>query len=202
MSETNASDKKNSLRRPLLILLTLFVCCYFGWIGSIVVRIPHRRASIARLESLGGVVEYSEQTRPSLIEVLAGNEAFNTVESVALNAVERLDDEALAVLREFPEIKSLFLGGKYITDGDIQYVAQLPKLEWLGLASTGVTAEGIAQLAEVKGLEKLYLSGITVTDDTLTSFSKLSKLRELGFAETQFKSTDFGHLAGLPNLRG
>jgi hypothetical protein len=68
------------------------------------------------------------------------------LESLGLSHVDGISDEDLRILRYFPSIRELNLFSTTITDGVIQYLANLSNLRELNVSSTGVTEEGVAAL--------------------------------------------------------
>lgn len=186
----------------MILLLIVIAGAYLGWVGSHLYRVCHQRNVVARLESLGGTVEYEQRNGSVLMTYLVGDDAYNHVIGVVMDADEPFQDDNLALLMELPEIRNLGLRGRHITDKALLYVAQLPGLELLGLDSTSLTADGLARLDAAEELETLYLAGVTVTDDMLDRIGTLSNLRQLGFMESEFNATDFKHLASLGHLSG
>ena len=148
MSDTNVSTSTKSRRLRLkisplmMVVLTVFFGVYFGWVKSILDCVLPQRRIIAKLESLGAVIEYDDQDQRddapfglALIQYYVGDfrdDPLDHVESMFLDANQSLSDDDLALLAELPEIQSLFLRGSHITNGAMQYVAQLPGLEQLG----------------------------------------------------------------------
>lgn len=199
---TNPGRFQPSKRPPLVLLLIVIAGAYLGWVGSHLHRVSHQRNVVARLESLGGTVEYEQRNGSVLMTYLVGDDAYDHVVGVELGGDEPFQDDNLALLMELPEIRNLGLRGRHITDKAMLYVAQLPGLELLGLDSTSLTADGLARLDAAEELTTLYLAGVTVTDDMLDRIGTLSNLRQLGFMESEFNATDFKHLASLPHLSG
>ncbi|MEZ6055278.1 MAG: hypothetical protein R3C01_01110 [Planctomycetaceae bacterium] len=200
MSDTNDSSLKTkrsqlSIHRPMRLCLALFVGAYAVWAAPT----AYRWINIARLESIGAKIEFEEQPCSLLQKYTFGVNATSRVEAIGLHPDQPLTDDQLALLAKFPEVTHIYLEGEHITDDVMEYVAQLPNLESLGV-STGVTDHGYAQLVKADSLKTLLLCHVTVNDDMLKSFGMLSSLRDLGFMESRFHSADFGHLAGLPQL--
>jgi len=82
---------------------------------------------------------------------------LNHVEAVDLSphnwsAMERrgntlaVDDDALAMLSKFPELRSLDLRDTQITDGGVRHLAALRRLEHLDIRGTRITDDGWQRL--------------------------------------------------------
>ncbi|MCA9062558.1 MAG: hypothetical protein KDA96_05850, partial [Planctomycetaceae bacterium] len=200
MSDTNDSSLKTrrsqlSISYPIRVFLIVLVGAYIVWIAPT----AYRQFDVARLESIGARIEFEEQPCSLLLKYMFGENANSPVKTILLSPAHPLTDDQLALLSKFPEATQVYLDGDHITDNVMEYVAQLPNLEALGV-SAGVTDHGIAQLVKADSLERLLLQRLTVNDEMLKSFGMLSNLRELGWMECRFQSADFGHLAGLPHL--
>jgi hypothetical protein len=61
-------------------------------------------------------------------------------------------------------VRSLGFDYTDITDVDLNMIAKLPALEWLGLNGTAVTDAGVAQLGGIKTLWRLELTDTFVTE--------------------------------------
>jgi hypothetical protein len=90
-------------------------------------------------------------------------------------------------------------------------IAQLEKLEYLGLNHTQVTDEGLKELSGHKHLKRLSLQGTRISDEGLKNLEPLASLEGLWLDNTLMSDgkpvksvslTDAGlaHLAKLPNL--
>ncbi|MGA2258152.1 MAG: hypothetical protein ABSG53_26090, partial [Thermoguttaceae bacterium] len=72
------------------------------------------------------------------------------------------------------------LDGTDADDGDMQFVAQFPKLRGLHLAGTLLTDEGIERLMGLSELQALDVHNTAVSDAGIASLVKLSGLTKLG----------------------
>ena len=63
-------------------------------------------------------------------------------------ALKAIVSAEVRVVLEGPDIVGLNLDDTKISDAALEHLAGLKKLRWLGLARTGVTAEGVAKLSE------------------------------------------------------
>ena len=89
-------------------------------------------------------------------------------------------------------------------DEDLLEIKKCQRLQFLGLAKTGVTNAGTATLADIKGLQELNLSGTFVTDAGLERLTALKDLRRLDLSNCS-RVTDSGlskvkHISGLVAL--
>lgn len=68
-----------------------------------------------------------------------------------------INDSALVVIGQCPNITSLQLNNTNITDAGLKAIAKLLKLQTLSLVGTKITLQGIMQLDSIKTLQSLYL---------------------------------------------
>jgi len=213
MAEANSGETTNLKQRWLssnprrLFLWAVLVSFFCAWIGKPLVRVLHQRYIVARIQSMGGDVDYeydfengSQSLGKKVVWLFFGNDTFAHVTDVYIHVDRPFNEGDLAQLTDWPKLRCLILRGRHITDDSMRWVAQLPRLEQIGLVSTSVTADGLAQLSAVDGLETLMFHGQTVTDDMLQSIGTL-RISSLGFMETQFTSAGFEQLARLSPVR-
>jgi|GEM_PF-2071555 hypothetical protein len=88
------------------------------------------------------------------------------------------------------------------SDSDMQYLANLPRLEYLDLVSPRITDAGLAHLRNLYELQWLTLqAGAGVTDAGLAHLAGMSKLRILVLADIQVTDAGLSHLKGLTALQ-
>ena len=103
------------------------------------------------------------------------------------------DSDALVV--------NLSLGGKQITDTELEQLKSLPKIAQLNLANTAVTDAGLANVAGLADLTHLHLEKTAVTDAGLVHLKNLSKLEYLNLYNTAVTDAGVAQLTGLKNLK-
>ena len=188
-------------RRPLLrfSLRMLFVLMAgVGLVAAIIGQryrtVQQREQSVSLLDEYAGFVIYDYEHRdeevppgPAWARRWLGEHYFAEPSHICLAADESFDDQMLARLRQFPELRRLRLSRAAITDDGLVAIENLERLEMLtltladvsdrgmksigrmhrlevlGLADTNVTDAGLRRLHQLKGLKKLYLSGTPTT---------------------------------------
>ena len=128
---------------------------------------------------------------------------FKSLTTLNLNDNDVLGDKGVAVLADLTKLQTLGLRGTQVGDAGMATLAKFTELQSLDLSSTLVTDASAAQLKGLANLKTLYLYGnTTIGDGTLTALAGLKNLRVLNVAKT--KVTD-GAIATLktavPELR-
>lgn len=108
------------------------------WIAAAPEDKPDVAAAKAQVEALGGNV--NQLSKP-------GND---TVTGVVLIGSKKVRDDDLVLLRAFPDVQRLMLGGTAITDAGLKHAAGLHELTTLGLIGTKVTDAGMKELSGLK----------------------------------------------------
>src|SRR5687768_6340316 len=103
------------------------------------------------------------------------------------------DSDALVV--------NLSLGGKQITDAELEQLKSLPKIAQLNLANTAVTDAGLPHIAGLAELTHLHLEKTAVTDAGLAHLENLAKLQYLNLYNTPVTDAGLSNLSGLKNLK-
>jgi len=97
---------------------------------------------------------------------------------------------------------ALDLTASWTTDGDLDRVAGMAKLERLSLAQTRVTDAGLDRLRELQSLRELDLYFAEFfTDDGIAALRGLRKLERLNLRGTRVTSRVFETISQLPALR-
>jgi hypothetical protein len=111
-------------------------------------------------------------------------------------------DEALAHLKEIPNLEQLYINDTKVTDAGLAHLSGLTNLSRLYLQKTRVTDAGMIHLKGMTKLRRLDLSHTIVTDSELTRLRRLRDLRALGIGSTQISSAGLRYVKGLlPNCR-
>lgn len=106
----------------------------------------------------------------------------------------RIGDEALLLLKSFPQLESLDIGDTNITDFGLHHLRSLSALRDLSLPNTAVGNLGMEPLADLKKLKTLGLSNTKVNDDGIAYLSSLSELRYLSIYETGITEKGYSEL--------
>jgi len=112
-----------------------------------------------------------------------------------------IGDEDVAILNNFPHLRSLTLADTDITDEGLQHLAELTSLETLDLSTTQVTTAGLASLTKLDKLDMLILGGCKVGGSGLSVLKELPALRMLILSDTDISDAGLAELAELTQLR-
>src|SRR3954462_5750171 len=123
------------MRRPMTAplrssLFLLFVSALPGQGGT------DRDRAVAEISRLGGRVQV-DPARP-------GKPVIEVDVRLGKDAPGVAGDKQLEPLRNFPELRRLYLGGTRVTDGGLAHLRTLRDLRQLDLRSTSVTGAGLA----------------------------------------------------------
>lgn len=159
------------------------------WIDAVAEDKPDVAAAVARVEALGGNVQR------------LGRPGDDGVTAVVLIGSEKVRDDDLVVLRAFPDLERLMLGGTAITDAGLEHAAELHELTTLGLIGTKVTDAGMKELAGLNKLEHVRLANTAVTDVGVRELSRHKSLQILILSNNRITDDALADLGTLPNLR-
>lgn len=112
-----------------------------------------------------------------------------------------ITDRSLKQIATYTSLRTLRLNGG-ISDGGIEQLKPLKRLEGLTLYQTRITNEGLIHLADFKSLRQLNLTNSEITDTGLKTLAGYSQLEDLNFEGCR-NVTDAGlaHLAALKQLK-
>jgi hypothetical protein len=188
-------------------------------------RCLHQQQVLRELAECGSLTTTRAQRKYDWFRSLFGADFHGTVTSVQLTAtqpVRHLPD--LGLLRD---VESIVLEVPNVP-GNVEQLAELPKLEYLRIWLISVDAKdlgGLTGLSEIPQLKELRLVGddcddasvlqisasaqietfsINSSNVTSQSFKKvgeLDSLRNLRFERAPLRASDFSALANLPNLK-
>jgi hypothetical protein len=105
----------------------------------------------------------------------------------------------IAVLPQFPKLKSLNLQQKLLTPEDLSVIGSLPALEHLDLTFSNLTDAGLPEIAQLAQLRSLDLIGTKISGPGLDALQPLTQLERLSVKKTVVTG---GDLARLNCLRG
>jgi Leucine Rich Repeat (LRR) protein len=126
-------------------------------------------------------------------EVLERISALEHVTTLRLSGSRQLTDVGVRHLARMRDLRHLDLSGCPVSDRSLEILRELPALETLSLAWTGVTDAGVEQLSRCDQLARVDLSGTRTGDGAIKALAGKSRL-------SHFKSGNAVTEAGLPAL--
>ena len=150
-----------------LFILTTLVAIACSWYAYEMQEAAKRRAAIAEIVELGGVIEYYDAKSGcgnpprwySWLRTLHGDEHLDNPFGVSLIGLEVTDAE-LMDLKSLTNLKSLGLSKSQITDAGVVHLKGLTNLLALSLSDTQITDAGLEHL---EGLTNLVWLDLTET---------------------------------------
>jgi serine/threonine protein kinase/Leucine-rich repeat (LRR) protein len=112
-----------------------------------------------------------------------------------------LSDAGLVHVRGFRSLGTLYLSGQPVTDAGMIHIMGLEQLMGLGLSTTRVTDAGFTNLTALKNLRNLNLERTQVTDAVLAHLEGLAHLEDLSLGGTHVTDAGLAALQGVKNLR-
>ncbi len=113
-----------------------------------------------------------------------------------------VNDDALASIAIFREIKELDLTGTQVHDQALVVLQQLPKLQSLKLKGTPISSVGMTSLTRIPSLVLLDASNTAVSDEGLNQASAWTNLRYLSLNNTAVTDAAIPHLTTIKTLKG
>jgi hypothetical protein len=149
-------------------------------LGLCPVREEHA-AALATLTQLEYLEVIEKDVVPSLPDYLTSLVALRTL---YLDGCP-LGDGNLAALRDLPALRCLWLVSAQVTDAGLPTVGQLAALQHFSLAYAPISDAGLGHLARLTELEGLGLFATPVTDAGIRELSDLRRLKFLNLGRTQ-----------------
>ncbi len=176
--------------RTLLVFVTLCaIPC--SWLAVKIRKARDQRAAVDAVIELGGFVTYdymldqsgkqqpnAQPSGPAWLQNLLGTDFFNEVVRVNLDSTE-------------------------VTDGRLEHLKGLTRLQWLNLFNTEITDAGLEHLQAFTQLQRLELGGAAnVTDSGLEHLKNLPLLQGVFLGGTQVTDEGVKKLQqALPNCQ-
>jgi endonuclease YncB( thermonuclease family) len=114
----------------------------------------------------------------------------------------KVADDDLVHLKAFPDLRTVDLPSKPITDAGLEHLAALTQLEELNLAWSKVTAAGVVRFVKERTkLRRLGLSGVPLRDEDLASLKGLTDLRDLSLRGSLVTDKGLKHLEPFTKLQ-
>jgi hypothetical protein len=111
---------------------------------------------------------------------------------------KNLTARGLQYVSDLPSLQFLYLETPPVSDADLKPLGQLRGLRQVRLTFTAVTGEGLSHLPPT--LSRLWLDGSPITDEGLRHLQHMTVLVSLSLNETQISDTGLEHLHSLPML--
>ena len=153
--------------------------------------------AIVEIKKLGGSVKTEICAPPSLRKQLGKQRSrFVTLvnmmsrddDKIERSVTNRNDsDQVLQYVKQFTQLKRLFLEGTQATDENLKHLTGLKKLQALYMwYASKVTDEGFAHLQKVGSLTYIHCSYSGITDDALVHLHPLKHLKVLDLVGNEF----------------
>ena len=88
-------------------------------------------------------------------------------------------DRQIALLRHLPQLRSVRMSGKDLTDAGVKNLAHLKKLSNLTISRTSMTDNGLRELKKLEALDRLSLMGSSFTSEGMREIRHVASLRSL-----------------------
>lgn len=170
---------------------------------EVLAREPADREVARRVLGLGGrvtIVTERKEVRRGLtrVEDLPAGPFF--LQAIDLGGASSADDAALAQLDELPQLEALLAAGTGLTDKGLSHLSACKHLTELSLSETAVTAEGLEFLAALPRLTRLYLARTALGPEGTKRLGTLSALTHLSLAGVPLTDADLAPLTRLVHL--
>jgi hypothetical protein len=121
--------------------------------------------------------------------------ALDQLEALNLGGNSTLTDDALAPLRDFKHLSSLWLTGCPVTDAGLEHISRVGGLQQLALDhGSMLTGAGLKHLAALPVLRRLILLGTPLDERAVESLKLLSSVRVLEVQETKLAAAGIAEL--------
>lgn len=187
-----------------LVLVMLLISIGMSWIVAKLAQATRETKAMISVSLMDGWAHHEyglvdgrfapgrQPPEPQWVRDLLGVRSLSHVAAVHLgagfehaNPLSRESDSGLVVLRDFPRLQRLELGGPRFTDEGIVHLQELKRLEHLELRCTKITDAGLEQLKGLTRLRTLELYGTQVSDAGLEHLAHWPHLQRLGLRGTQ-----------------
>jgi hypothetical protein len=186
----------------LMLLVSIGMSCFaVKW-----KRVQERRAAVEAIIAMGANVSYKHQRDnwdaeppgPACLRRILGRDFFAEVDSVVLHPKSEVHLGPLAILSE---LRYLRLNFTSVSDGELEHIKDLKKLETVYAAHTPLTDAGLVHLEGLEHLKYLSLGNTRISGSGLRHLKRLSQLEELCLFDTRVTDDGVKHLRGLTQLR-
>ena len=115
----------------------------------------------------------------------AGFQHFTKLANLRRLTMRDTNLKQLALVRNWPRLEHLSLGGNLFGDNELIHLRKLNELKHLSLARTRITDDGLVHLKTLTNLQTLVLNRTAVTDAGLKHLKGLTNLKILGIDGTK-----------------
>lgn len=163
---------------------TLLIVAVVGLIVTVLINlgVPHWRKLrlLNMVESLGGDVQ-TEYRGPEWLRGVVGDadrDLFNVVLEIHVDD-DRVGDRFVALAADQPDLRTLSVGGSYITGAGLAQLGHARKLQQLAIIYSGLTDQALESLPDWPELQELHLAGNPITGPGLQHLDRVPQLKKL-----------------------
>lgn len=120
-------------------------------------------------------LEYRNLTSVQMAKLAADKQ----LDTIVVPGNAGLNDAAVELLRNHPELDFVNLTGTSITNASLPVFATMPKLNHLAIGHTKITSEGFPKLADIRKLSELWVNDLDLTDADLEKLPAVERLKRL-----------------------
>ena len=202
-------------RLRTLFIAILVLSLPLSWFAVRLERARRQRNALEKTEGLGASCYYDWQGDPYapgdpspqepqwMISLLGGDFFWDITTFIWKPDVSdpRQTSKILALLREFPKLKDVYLHGRSVTDDEIVHLEDAKELRKLALFGTAITDHGLQHISQMTSLEELILDGCNqITRDGFVFLEAMDGVQYLDLTDTNMDDAAMKHLERL-NLR-
>jgi hypothetical protein len=178
--------------RRMMLLIALFAAILGVFYAYFIGPIRVETGTVGVIEHLGGRVSRVDNHPAWLKRILRGQDQERVV-IVHLEGAE-ISDSDILYLKDFPKLGGLYLNRTPLTNAALATIEELPELQDLDLSGTKISALRLTGLCK---LQELKLSGTPVESMRMVG---LGDLRVLELSGTKIDDADVGDFIGFPKL--
>jgi Leucine-rich repeat (LRR) protein len=104
-------------------------------------------------------------------------------------------------IARMPSLGYLQIGGRHLTEADVDVLAGMTRLERLDICGAGLTDAGLAKLIQLPNLNSIMLYNNPITKASLEKLEQLPHLTSLDIRSTQIEEDSIPALARFTNLK-
>ena len=176
----------------MMLVVALFAAVFGAFYAYFVGPVLVETGTVSLVEHLGGHVSRVDNHPPWLKRILQGQDQKRVV-IVHLEGAEVSDSDIL-YLKDFPKLGGLYLNRTPITNGALTTIEEMAELQDLDLSDTKITALRLTGLSK---LQELKLSGTPVESMRMVG---LGDLRVLDLSGTKIDDVTVDDFIGFQKL--
>jgi hypothetical protein len=175
-----------------------------------IIRMPLRHLGLSNLDaspsSFGKLSEI-----PTLGELRIGGPGVNDALLARIPNLKHLYELSLDIssitvsgfqsIARMPSLRYLQIGGRNLTEADVDVLAGMTRLERLDICGAGLTDAGLAKLTQLPNLNSIMLYNNPITEASLEKLEQLPHLTSLDIRSTQIEEDSISALARFTNLK-